>query len=174
MARKERGFTLIEMMAAVLVFSILAALAAPSFKDLIEKTRVRTAMESFSEAFRIARLTAVQERTKVAVCPLNDGTTCSGANWSNGVMVVKTKPDNSTEVIQKLKFSDQLFVTKNNPAANDKIEFTEQGWAKSTMSSIFFCSEEGNKHNGYRLKISFAGQLTPDAIPSDSNCASAS
>ena len=176
MNRNLRGFTIVELMITLLMLGVLAALAVPSFRDMIEKTKVRTATESLVEVFRVARLTAVQERTSVTLCPLGADSSCNGTNWDNGVLVLKHLPNDTEEVIQKLKFDDSLYIWKNNldTYTGDNIVINFNGWAPAEMSSIFICTEQGNIRNGYRVVISMAGKIRTEPLSSADQCGSES
>ena len=58
-SQTEAGFTAIELLVTVSVVAILAALAAPSFKPLIDRWRVRNALESMQSTLFLARSEAI-------------------------------------------------------------------------------------------------------------------
>jgi len=54
--KKQKAFTLIEVMIVVVIVAILAAIAVPSYQDSIRKTRRADAKEA------LMRIAALQER----------------------------------------------------------------------------------------------------------------
>jgi prepilin-type N-terminal cleavage/methylation domain-containing protein len=82
MQRKHyRGFTIIELMVSLLVFAVLVALAAPSFRDLMIKSRLRGATDDIVNMLNTARTNAVKQERNISVAL--GGTTaawCAGAN----------------------------------------------------------------------------------------------
>lgn len=54
--KKQKGFTLIEVMIVVVIVAILAAVAIPSYQDSVRKTRRADAKEA------LTRIAALQER----------------------------------------------------------------------------------------------------------------
>lgn len=74
--RRSSGFSLIELMTAVVVFAILTALALPSMSDFMKRNAVTTQTNEFLGAIRFARSTAVTRGTLVSICP---STTSSSA-----------------------------------------------------------------------------------------------
>ena len=77
--RDQSGFTLIELMVTLAVFAILAALSAPSFARMIEKSRLRGAADDVVNLIGIARSEAVKRQRNVDVA-FNTSTWCVGAN----------------------------------------------------------------------------------------------
>ena len=75
----EAGFTLIELMVAVVVFLILAALAIPGFTTYLEKSRVRGAADSVVNQIAQARQVAVKYDRSVSLA-----TTVTGSDWCLG------------------------------------------------------------------------------------------
>ena len=68
-ASMQRGFTLIEMLIAIMLAGLLAALAIPGLSALHDRLAVETATEAILAAHTRARLVAVTER-RVAVLTL--------------------------------------------------------------------------------------------------------
>ncbi|MEQ1533454.1 MAG: prepilin-type N-terminal cleavage/methylation domain-containing protein [Sideroxydans sp.] len=82
----ERGFSLVELLVGISIFSILIAMAAPSFTSWVQNAQLRTAAESISAGLQLARAEAVRRNTNVmfqltdsmdAACNLS----LNGPNW---------------------------------------------------------------------------------------------
>jgi type IV fimbrial biogenesis protein FimT len=71
------GFTLIELMVAVAIVAILAALAAPSFRQLIASQRVKNASFDLVAGLSMARSEAITRNANVSVC-LTSGDASNG------------------------------------------------------------------------------------------------
>jgi prepilin-type N-terminal cleavage/methylation domain-containing protein len=76
--RRHSGFTLIELMVTVAVAVLLAALAVPSFRELIDKSRLRGATDDIVSLLNVARASAVKYGHDVNVS-INSGGWCGGA-----------------------------------------------------------------------------------------------
>lgn len=79
----SKGFTLIELMVTLLVVAIVAAIAVPSFNQLMSDTRAQTLANNLVSALNLARTEAIKRGQPVTLCPSSDGASC-GATWSDG------------------------------------------------------------------------------------------
>ncbi len=78
--RRERGFTLIELMVSLAILAVMVVAAAPSFADFFERYRLRSAVDDTITLFAQARQGAVEEDRNVTVAVGADTTTwCVGA-----------------------------------------------------------------------------------------------
>lgn len=64
-ARPQYGLSLLELMIAIAIGSILLMLGIPSFKSWIQNTQIRTATESILNGLQITRAEAVRRNTNV-------------------------------------------------------------------------------------------------------------
>lgn len=60
---RERGFTLIELMIAIVIFAFLILLAGPMYTDFIANSRIRNAGEALLNGVRAAQAEAVRRNT---------------------------------------------------------------------------------------------------------------
>ncbi|MEZ5629792.1 MAG: GspH/FimT family pseudopilin [Burkholderiaceae bacterium] len=122
------GFTAIELLVVISILGILAALAAPSFKSLIEQWRVRQVAESLQSTLYFARSEAIRRSGGVVVQKLANNTngcsTASGSNdWGCGWFVCVDADNNnacsSTEqVLQRYDAPPRVETTRTSGGAS--------------------------------------------------------
>jgi len=83
--RRQRGFTLIELIITLVVGAILLGLGVPSFLQFVQANRINGELGELTSAINIARSEAAKKAGIVRVCARN-GDACSGnaADWRNG------------------------------------------------------------------------------------------
>lgn len=84
-SRRTHGFTLIELMVAVAVLAILAALAFPSFQYSLRNNRVAALNNEVIGLVNLARSEAIRSGSGGGVCGSSAGTSCDG-NWAGGML----------------------------------------------------------------------------------------
>ncbi|MDO4231161.1 MAG: GspH/FimT family pseudopilin [Lautropia sp.] len=128
--RNIRGFTLVEMIVVMAVFGVIAAIAAPSFRDFVLRRAVSAQISDLSAALRLARSEAIKRGGPVTLCPTSNAHTPSptcdaGSQWGNGYMVLI---DNGTAASQYLRvqqrYGNQSHITA---AAAGRIVFMGNG-----------------------------------------------
>ncbi len=83
-----RGFSLIELMIALSLLSILIGLAVPGFASITRDTRLATSANNLLAALVLARSEAVKRGRRVTVCTSTDGGSCSAdVGWHSGWIV---------------------------------------------------------------------------------------
>lgn len=90
MSVKEKGFTLLELMVAVIILGIILGLGVPSFNAITESSRLRAVTHSLNSAIQLARSEALSSRENAAACRANVAITACDfdSDWSNGWVVV--------------------------------------------------------------------------------------
>lgn len=157
-SKKHRsGFTLVELMITLLVLAIILGIALPSFSALIEKLAIRSTTESIVEAFRTARVTAVEEQTDIKVCGLGANNTCSNADWDKGLIILR---NSNSETLYLIRFKESILVKPLNQA---NITFNNQGWTNFFANSIFVCKASDDNKNAYRIVVSRSGRIRTES-----------
>lgn len=115
------GFTVIEFLVTVATVGVLAAMAAPSFTPLIERWRVRQAVEDMSSTLYYARSEAIKRGGRVGIQKIAQGTNgckLAGTNeeWGCGWFVFVDSDDNG-----KWKSSEEILQTTATPANTNLI-----------------------------------------------------
>jgi len=88
--RIVRGFTVLELLIAVALVAIMAAIAAPGMVEFIRSNRLSTAARQLDADVVLARREAIKRNLRVLVCPVGStaGHCGSGATtWAQGWLV---------------------------------------------------------------------------------------
>lgn len=140
--KRLEGFTLIELMVTVAILAIIAGIAAPSFMSMIRGSRVTSSANEFVALLQVARSGAISNRATVAVCPSDDGQSCS-ATVGNRWIAILTK-NGATSVLRDSMLSEGVTVaTSNNlSAAGNTFTFSSNGFSAagtSTSGTVGIC-----------------------------------
>ncbi len=124
--RSARGFTLIEIMTMLVIVGILAAVAAPRFQTVFEKTRFRSANRDMISTLRLARSMAITDKQQY-------GVHFSYANHTVTIFKDSINPtgyifDGSDPVIRVDTIADE-FANVYTDVENDVITFGPNGSA---------------------------------------------
>ena len=149
----QKGITLIETMVVITLLAILAAIAVPSFKDMMINRRLEGKAREYVTHMNWARSLAVSSNQAVnlhiatgesASCyvvsqgPLND---CS----CNAIGAVCTTPGNERLVVV-LPHSDGVRVSAKTESATTRIN-PKQGTITPTLTAIFTADSGKTIHN---------------------------
>lgn len=85
--KRERGFTLIELMIAVGLTGLLLSMAIPALDQFTTNARQTGAINDFVSSMHVARSTAVTTNFRVTVCASAGGANCEAVSWDQGWIV---------------------------------------------------------------------------------------
>ncbi len=122
---KPGGFTLVEMMVAIVLAAILMALALPSFSSLMERFRVEGMASALAASMVHARSEAVRRGQAVTIRSLD---ACTGKDWSCGWETV-VGADTTQETLQRQDPDNRVTVTKSSTGALVFDAIGHSGWA---------------------------------------------
>jgi type IV fimbrial biogenesis protein FimT len=148
---KQTGFSLLELLITVAIISILAMMAAPSFKSMLENNQTLTLANQLISAFNYARSEAVKRRQPVTVCARNaGGNGCSSTDsFKNGwIVYVGTTPPtvgSSTSIIGDTQIkTGNMDISGSSATIIRSVTYTITGSAKNS-GSLYISSNGVNK-----------------------------
>jgi len=83
------GFTLMELIVAVAILSILTTLAVPSYRTMMANNQGATNANALIQALTLARSEAIKRNRTVVVCKSTTGTSCdtsASVTWDRGLV----------------------------------------------------------------------------------------
>lgn len=190
-ARTERGFTLIEMMVAVVVAAIVMAYAVPNMRTFMQRDRVAAQSNNLMADLQFARGQAVSTHTYVSICPTTTvgGTTCDTAdgNYDQGWMIFTASAPGaaySGVASSLLKVGNAPTTTSVTSAVAGILTYDSFGqlWANTPSSQLAATSfnicalaTDGSSINttsvpGALLNVSSSGRVAAGSMPAGSLC----
>lgn len=86
----NRGFSLIELMIAIAVMAIMAAVGIPAYQTMVLNNRIATTTNNMLGLLQMARSEAITQRRTITVCPSSNMTSCdAGAAWHGGIIMLE-------------------------------------------------------------------------------------
>ena len=172
---KQRAYTLLEILIAVALLSVLLAVAFPNLAEFVEKRRVSSAAQQISDILSLARQTAVSRGETTAVC-WNDST--SAANIAGITPVISLEAgdfaliavNDGNNLIDRFQLpTDTIFEQTVNA---DCINYDISGRALAAAGGSFFvCRRSGQADDAREVRIDAAGRaLISSELSSQPSC----
>lgn len=159
---KVKGFTLIELMIAIVVLAILIAIAAPSFTKQIQRNQMRSAMADFITAVAYARSQAVTRAASVHVRSKNT------TSWDSGwCATTDSSKCDSADASFLREFESGGSITVTGDGTTQLFSFNREGHLENAgdVTHISLCAGEGE---GKKITVLALGQ----ALAQDCDCTS--
>jgi type IV fimbrial biogenesis protein FimT len=182
--RRERGFTLIELMVTISVLGVLLAIAAPSFTRLIAANKMATQTNEFVGAMNLARSEAVRRGVAVSVrsnaSTLNfasgwkvftdallAGTPATPATANDGTIVRENSIGTGSIYVKRVTRSGSAgSYTYADSTASDNMYLTFNGrGANNASAAAFFkiCDTNNTSVKGRVVQVSVVGKISLDS-----------
>ena len=92
---RNKGFTLIEALIAVVILAVLAGWGVPNMQRLVNSNRVATTTNEMISGLNLARIEALKNGRGTGVCASSNGTSCTGS-WASGFLVWSDTDESGT------------------------------------------------------------------------------
>lgn len=164
---KSKGFTLIDLLAAISICGIVFFAAIPGWGNWLEREKAAISSRTVQQALAAARESAALSNIPVSVCASMDGTTCE-KSWGKQ-LIVFYDPSHSGE----LKEPEQLLHTLPLESGwqirwatfdrKSQLTITGEGYTYHQNGSFYLCPIE-DVGIGRRIAVNKAGRsrLVPD------------
>lgn len=143
--RADGGFTLMELMVVLVVFSIVTAIALPGLNKFLRSVELSGTVERMATSLRVIRQRAVTENNNyVAVLGANDNILWWDDDDNDGVK------DNTEKTGENAPIPSWMTVTNDpgNTFASDTLKFFPNGSASESGTIIF------SNADGYQKSLS--------------------
>ena len=138
----HRGVTLIELLVALSVLSILLAVGVPSFGQFTVNTRLNSYSNTLFSHLALARSEAIKRNARVAICKSADGSSCaSSGDWSQGWVVFVDLDNNASisggeQIITAMPALSTGFSFCGNTLVSNYISYDALGTTKLTSGAF--------------------------------------
>ena len=176
---KHRGFSLFELMAVVTIVGIIAALAVPNIRPIVQSMRIRSESSALSAALARARSESSRVQKATVLCVRKSGLDqCdSGANWANGWLLFV---DNNGDGAYAASDGDQLLTSHaavasqltltNTFTSAGYVSFTASGNLSTVGSTVsgqepeFRVCDDRTGGHGRRLSVATIGRVRVETL----------
>jgi type IV fimbrial biogenesis protein FimT len=126
--RLRAGFSLIEMMIAIVIAALLLVIGLPSMAIWINNTRVRTAGETLLAGLSLARIEAVRRNTTVRFQLVTDLTSgCALSEIGTSWVVSLADPTAACDVVPSETTAPQIIQKKSGAEATSSVLLQASG-----------------------------------------------
>ena len=161
----QRGFTLIEMLVAMLLMTAMIAWLTPSVQALSHHSLLNSEVSRLRSAFALARHTAISQRTKVTVCPASANLTTCASTWGDALVVIKGDIEDGFQPDDILRvFPGQAASYTTYSRGWRHVRYNVLGHTSGYNGSFALCATQAE---GKRLVLSQLGRLRVDEAPID-------
>ena len=170
--KKQRGFTIVEMLVAIVVLGLLLAVGAPSFTSIFQINNIAEASNRFVSSMTYARNTAISSNLFIVMCRANENAdNCENNNngqWEDGWIIwADLDNDNVLDGNENILLSErglpQGFTLRatNNSFVN-RIDYSPTGDATGDVANnaeIFrLCDPDGIEDDARLIYLNAVGR----------------
>lgn len=164
--KKEKGFTLLELLMVMAVISTLSVLAVPSFKASMVNNRLIAETTNMSSILNLARAESFRRNDYVSICPSSNGTSCTGTDYSIGVLMFTDSANaglNGTSTI--IRVSTQFPNSYDKGKGISRFTFSPTG---AINSGVMLICNPG--YDSYSITIGTDGSINKYKNTGDGGC----
>lgn len=177
-ARRQHGFTLIELMMTITIATILLALGLPSMGSLVSSSESRAARQELWTALNVARAGAVTSNRRHVICPSTDHANCSGGlRWDDGWIVFVDSNENGlrdgNDAVVSVGNAVRQGVVISSTVGRDRVSFRSDGSSAGNNATFTICDRRGAS-TATSLVVSNPGRIrsgTPSSASAAQACA---
>lgn len=151
--KRHSAFTLIELLIALTLASLLLVAAVPLWREWLQRNRAEAVVQQLITAINLARSEAVKRGQTVTFCPSRDQRHCGGL-WQEGQIILQQQQVIRTYAA--LPGRDQL-IWRSSLGKNDRLEFVASGFTNGQKGSFIYYPAHGQAAT--RIVIEQSGRM---------------
>ncbi len=137
---RRTGYTVVELLLALLILALLSGLALPALGPLLHRWRLQQACAALTHSAVYARSAAVSLGRSTGLCPSRDHRRCQPSeHWQQGWLVV-TDPAAETPVVLRI-YEGVPGLRIRSSQGRQRLRFQADGRAEGSNLSWTVCSE---------------------------------
>lgn len=177
--RQARGVTLFEILLALSVVSVLAAVSLPNFRSLAQSVSGEVTLRRLANAVQLGKSSAITQGTVITLCPLSGGPEC-GRDWNAGLRIFSDvngnrRADPQENTIRQIGFPDSNGRIRFRAFQNKQyLQITSLGTTRNQNGNFTYCPASGERSFARQLiinrtaRLRFAQDSDGDGIREDS------
>lgn len=160
---RNLGFSLIELLATLLLISILLLLCLPDWRDLRAANAANQAVKRLGHILILARQQALLRSYPVSVCSSDAQFACMN-HWAGNYLIFlnsqkKSQPDNVAAILLHDNSTDALgFWQVQTFTTQIAVTFSPDG-TTTQNSSFIYCPYDKNSHHARGIYLSQTGRI---------------
>ncbi len=163
-ARRDRGFTLVELLMVLAIVAVLSMLAAPAFGVLLGRTRSEVARGQLQTALSQTRLAAVNRGANAIACPSEDMQICDPTTqWQRGWMVFMDldhdRARSGDEPVIGVSQAQPVGVAITSTAGRQRVIYQPDGSANGSNLTLTICDRNTGRAEATTLVVNQSGRV---------------
>ena len=161
---RNTGMTLLELLLAIALLSILLAATVPSLTGIIEQRRGGEAIRLLREAIELTRTAAIDSGGLATLCRSRTGASCGG-RWEEGMIVFvdgdgDRAPDTADALVRVFRFPSPSGSVRWRSFGNRQyLQMTPMGFTRDQNGNFTWCPENGDVRLARQLIVNAAGRM---------------
>jgi type IV fimbrial biogenesis protein FimT len=158
---RQGGMTLVEQIMVLAIMAVLAGIAAPPLRSLLNRNVLQVAQTDFIAALQHARQTAIISGRRTLFCPSRDGGSCSDdSRWDSGWLLghdadADDQPDHGP-LYTGPGYGGKLIVRSS--AGRHVVRFRPDGSASGSNITLVLCQPHDSAH-ALSVVVSNSGRI---------------
>lgn len=167
---QHNAYSLVELLVALTILSILMAVALPGFTSHLQRTRQNIHIDEMLAALYFSRGEAVSRRTTISLC--DDIEKCSSKRWRGQLVIFvdsnqNGRLDDGETILRTVQISPPYSWHWSNFRSQNHIAFKSNGMTHSLNGTFTLCRENTAER---AIVINVAGRARLESPPDDGRC----
>lgn len=163
---QQKALSLLELLTALAVITVLLSIAPPSYSHLVERSREQSIRDELISHLHFTRTQAISTRRAHILCGSADGETCTG-DWQHGWLVLRPHDQYVLRKFVPVKQPDLCW----RGFGGSQVIFRENGMSSASNGRFSFCRKQ---QPVWQIVINRQGRFKVVSADSSANCCTTS